>query len=60
MTDADRSLFNAQLQLARSQGDVLLQAAALYKSLEGGWVELANKDAPQPAVRLGQRPPLWP
>ncbi|MDM0018391.1 efflux transporter outer membrane subunit [Variovorax saccharolyticus] len=58
--DADRSLFNAQVQLARSQGDVLLQAAALYKSLGGGWVELANQDAPQPAVRLGQRPPLWP
>lgn len=58
--DAERSLFNAQVDLAKSQGDVLLQVAALYKSLGGGWVGLANEDAPQPAVRLDERPPLVP
>jgi len=58
--DAERSLFNAQVQLAKSQGDVLLQGAALYKSLGGGWVDLANQDAPQPAVRLGERPAVLP
>lgn len=58
--DAERNLFAAQVQLARSQGDLLLQRAALYKSLGGGWVDLANQDAPQPTVRLDQRPPLVP
>lgn len=54
--DADRNLFNAQVELAKSQGEVLLRAAALYKSLGGGWVDLANQEAPQPAVRLSERP----
>jgi multidrug efflux system outer membrane protein len=47
--DAERSLFNARVQLAQAQGDVLLQSAALYKALGGGWLDLADKEAPQPA-----------
>jgi len=46
--DAERSLFNAQLQLAQSQADVLLQAAALYKAMGGGWVDLADQITPKP------------
>ena len=46
--DAERSLFNAQLQLAQSQADVLLQATALYKSMGGGWVDLADQKATKP------------
>jgi len=58
--DAERSLFNAEVQLAQAQGDVLLSAAALYKALGGGWVDLANQDSPQPAVKLSERPRAWP
>ncbi|HYP81973.1 efflux transporter outer membrane subunit [Variovorax sp.] len=46
--DAERSLFNAQLQLSQSQADVLLQATQLYKSIGGGWVDLAGQKAPEP------------
>ena len=46
--DAERSLFNAQLDLAQSQANVLLQATALYKSLGGGWVDLADQKTPKP------------
>jgi multidrug efflux system outer membrane protein len=35
--DADRDLFNAQLQLAQSRRDELLSIVQLYKALGGGW-----------------------
>lgn len=35
--DADRSLFNAELNLARSQRDELVALVQLYKALGGGW-----------------------
>ena len=57
--DADRSLFSARLQLAQVQGDVLLQAAALYKSMGGGWIDLADQEAPQPDVRLSEQPAIF-
>lgn len=60
MFDAERSLFSARLQLAQAQGDVLLQAAALYKSMGGGWIELADQEAPQPDVRLSEQPAIFP
>jgi multidrug efflux system outer membrane protein len=41
--DAERSLFNAQLQLAQAQGDALIQYTALYKALGGGWVDAADR-----------------
>ena len=44
--DAERSLFNAQLQLAQAQGDALVQYTALYKALGGGWVDAADLLAP--------------
>jgi multidrug efflux system outer membrane protein len=58
--DADRNLFNARLQLAQQQGTLLLQSTALYRSLGGGWVDVADKDATQPGVRLSERPPVFP
>lgn len=35
--DADRDLFNAELNLARTQRDELLALVQLYKALGGGW-----------------------
>jgi multidrug efflux system outer membrane protein len=35
--DADRDLFNAELNLAQSQRDELLALVQLYKALGGGW-----------------------
>jgi len=52
--DADRSLFNAQLDLSQAQADVLLQHIALYKALAGGWIDIADRAAPQPAEASGQ------
>ncbi|MEJ8846270.1 efflux transporter outer membrane subunit [Variovorax rhizosphaerae] len=53
--DADRSLFNAQLQYVDAQAAVLFQATALYKSMGGGWVNLANKEAAQPAFQVSEK-----
>jgi multidrug efflux system outer membrane protein len=36
--DAERSLFNAQLTYAQSQGVVFTSAVSLYKAMGGGWV----------------------
>ena len=58
--DADRALFNGRLQLAQQQGSVLLQSAALYRSLGGGWVDVADKEAPQPGVNVSERPRAFP
>jgi len=58
--DADRNLFNARLSLAQQQGSVLLQSTALYKSLGGGWVDVADKEAPQPGVNVSERPRAFP
>jgi multidrug efflux system outer membrane protein len=52
--DADRSLFNAQLGLSQSQAGVLLQHIALYKALAGGWLDVADRVAPQPAAAAGR------
>ncbi|MBO9515663.1 MAG: efflux transporter outer membrane subunit [Variovorax sp.] len=58
--DADRNLFSARLQLAQQQGSVLLQSAALYRSLGGGWVDVADQEAPQPGVNVSERPRAFP
>ena len=36
--DAERSLFNAQLSYAQTQGVVFTSAVSLYKAMGGGWV----------------------
>jgi len=46
--DAERSLFSAQLELSQAQAEVLIQSTLLYKSLGGGWLDIADRQAPQP------------
>ncbi|MBC8741202.1 efflux transporter outer membrane subunit [Paraburkholderia sp. UCT31] len=48
--DAERSLFNAELTYAQTQGAVLASYVTLYKATGGGWVAEAEKlTAPPPA-----------
>jgi len=58
--DAERSLFNAQLQLAQTQGQLYFALINLYKALGGGWVDDAEKLAPPPAVDVSRTPPIFP
>ena len=41
--DADRSLFNAELQYAQTQGTLFQALVNLYKAMGGGWVVEADK-----------------
>ena len=43
--DSQRSLFNFQDALAESEGFVATNLVSLYKSLGGGWQELAENEA---------------
>jgi multidrug efflux system outer membrane protein len=43
VVDAERSLFNAQLQQAQTQGIVFTSAVQLYKAMGGGWVVDAER-----------------
>lgn len=58
--DAERSLFNAQLQLAQTQGQQYFALINLYKALGGGWVAEADGKAVQPAIDITREPPLIP
>ncbi len=60
MLDAERSLFQSQLQLAQAQGQLYFALISLYKALGGGWVDEAEKGAARPAVDTRQNPPLFP
>jgi len=48
--DAERSLFNAELSYTLTQGDVFNALVNIYKAMGGGWVNEADKLAPQPAI----------
>ena len=48
--DAERSLFNAELQYSLTQGELFNALVNIYKSMGGGWVNEADKLAPQPAI----------
>jgi multidrug efflux system outer membrane protein len=48
--DAERSLFNAELQYTQTQAEVFNALVNLYKSMGGGWVNEADKKAPQPSI----------
>lgn len=48
--DSERSLFQAQLQLTQTQGQLYVALINLYKALGGGWVEEAEKLAPPPTL----------
>jgi outer membrane protein, multidrug efflux system len=41
--DAERSLFNAQLSYAQTQGTVFTSTVSLYKAMGGGWVTGAER-----------------
>ncbi|HKA42875.1 MAG TPA: efflux transporter outer membrane subunit [Burkholderiales bacterium] len=58
--DAERSLFQAQLQLAQAQAQLYFALINLYKALGGGWVEEAERLAPKPAMDTRKEPPLFP
>jgi multidrug efflux system outer membrane protein len=58
--DSERSLFQAQLQLAQTQGQLYFAIINLYKALGGGWVSEADKLTPRPAVDITQNPPIFP
>lgn len=49
--DAERQVFNAQLECAGSQGDLFLALIDIYKSLGGGWVI----DADIQSLRMNDR-----
>jgi multidrug efflux system outer membrane protein len=51
--DAERSLFNAELSYTQTQADVFNALVNIYKAMGGGWVEVADRLAPQPAVNSG-------
>jgi multidrug efflux system outer membrane protein len=48
--DAERSLFQAQLQLTQTQSQLYFALINLYKALGGGWVDVAEKFAPPPTM----------
>jgi multidrug efflux system outer membrane protein len=48
--DAERSLFQAQLQLTQTQSQLYFALINLYKALGGGWVDIAERLAPRPEV----------
>jgi outer membrane protein, multidrug efflux system len=58
--DAERSLFQAQLELAQTQGQLHFALISLYKALGGGWVDIADGLTPVPAVDISQNPPIFP
>jgi outer membrane protein, multidrug efflux system len=47
--DAERSLFNAQLSYAQTQGAELTSFVSLYKAMGGGWVVKAEQMTQPPA-----------
>ena len=58
--DAERSLFNAELDYARNQGDLFQALVNIYKAMGGGWVMQANALAPGPNVDVQANPPVFP
>ncbi len=58
--DAERSLFQAQLQLVQTQGLLYIALINLYKALGGGWVDVAVARAFQPGVDTATKPPVLP
>ena len=51
MLDAERSLFNVQLQYTQTQQTQLQAMINLYKAMGGGWVAEADKMSVPPAEK---------
>ena len=58
--DAERSLFQAQLQLVQAEAQLHFAVVSLYKALGGGWLDEAGKLAPQPGMDINENPPIFP
>jgi multidrug efflux system outer membrane protein len=43
--DAERNLFDAELDMAQSQGNIFASLVDIYKALGGGWVDEADSEA---------------
>lgn len=57
--DAQRFLFDAELQYVAVQGDVYASLVSAYKAMGGGWVVEAQRDADEadfPAMQTGTQP----
>ena len=50
--DAERSLFNVELEYTQTRGDTLAALVNVYKAMGGGWVETLDRQMHPP----GQRP----
>jgi outer membrane protein, multidrug efflux system len=53
VVDAERSLFNAQLAHAQTQGEVFNALVNIYKAMGGGWVDEADRLTQQSASGSG-------
>ena len=51
---ADNELFNAELTAVRTQADRYLRLVDVYRSMGGGWVDVADQQAPKPMGALKQ------
>ncbi|MGC3963488.1 MAG: efflux transporter outer membrane subunit [Rhodocyclaceae bacterium] len=58
--DAERSQFAAELQLAQSQADAMVQYVNLYKAMGGPWLASADTLVPQSGPSLDRNPPAFP
>ena len=58
--DAERSLFNAELEYTRQKSETQQALVNLYKAMGGGWVVEASGMAPQPDVNLAKNPRPYP
>jgi multidrug efflux system outer membrane protein len=58
--DAERGLFNAELDYARVKGETYFALIDLYKAMGGGWVTEASAMAPQPQANLAADPRPFP
>ena len=55
--DADRSLFNVELSYTSGQNTLFRSLINIYKSMGGGWVDLAEQDVTaQPVMEAGFLP----
>lgn len=60
LLDAQRSLFNAELDYTRTQGDVFQSLVNIYRAMGGGWVVIADQSTPPPNVDVTANPPIFP
>jgi multidrug efflux system outer membrane protein len=55
--DAERSLFDTELQFAQTQANLYKSVVSVYRAVAGGWVDQAADRAFLPADPVDTRPP---